>query len=194
MEEEKKELEMKVERLEKEVAELSESSFHLKQEKEENGQEISDLMKKVEGVEKENDLLMEIEALVDELVREEKDIETLTQQRDSLDMNLNQIQHEAVNLRHTIEILTHDKTELEEAKMLAVNVVVDLPRELMSESSMAENGKNEELVSQMGRSREDPNEVSSKKNNLSLPLEDKEKKLKKPRLSLRKRKRCKWNY
>ena len=50
-------------------------------------------MKKVEeGVKKENGLLMEIEALVDELVREEKDIEMLTQQRDSLDVNLNKIQ------------------------------------------------------------------------------------------------------
>ena len=37
MEEEKKELEMKVERLEKEIAELSESSLYLKLEKEENG-------------------------------------------------------------------------------------------------------------------------------------------------------------
>ena len=84
---------MKVERLEKEVAELSESSFYLKQEKEENGKVISKLVKKIEeGVEKENDLLMEIDALVDELVREEKDIEMLTQQRDSLDVNLNQIQ------------------------------------------------------------------------------------------------------
>ena len=45
-------------------------------------------MKKVEeGVEKENDLVMEIDALVDELVREKKDIEMLTQQRDSLDVN-----------------------------------------------------------------------------------------------------------
>ena len=66
---------------------------------------------------------MEIEALVDELVREEKDIEMLTQQRDSLDVNLNRIQQEVVNLQHTIETLTRDKAELEEAKMLAVNVV-----------------------------------------------------------------------
>ena len=41
---------------------------------------------------KENDLLMEIEGLVDELVRENKDIEILTQQRNSLDVNLNQVQ------------------------------------------------------------------------------------------------------
>ena len=40
-------------------------------------------------MEKENGLLMEIDALVDELVREEKEIEMLTQQRDSLDVNLN---------------------------------------------------------------------------------------------------------
>ena len=40
---------------------------------------------------KENDLLMEIDALVDELASEEKDIEMLTQQRDSLDVNLNQV-------------------------------------------------------------------------------------------------------
>ena len=80
MEEEKKELEMKVERWEKEIAELSESSSYLKQEKEENGKVISELVKKVgEGVEKENDLLIEIDSLVDELVREEKDIEVLAQ-------------------------------------------------------------------------------------------------------------------
>ena len=169
------------ERLEKEMAELSQSSFYLKQEKEKNEKIICDLTKKVEeGVEKENGLFMEIEALVGELVREEKDIEMLTQQRDSLDVNLNQIQQEAMNLRHTIETLTRDKAEMEEAKMLAVNVVVDLQRELsklnetmMFESSMAENGRNEDMVSQMGCSREDPNEVSSEKDNLSLPLEDK---------------------
>ena len=54
------------------------------------------------------------------------------------------------------------------------------------ESSVAENGRNEEFVSQMGCSREAPNEVSSEKDKLSLPLKDKERKLKKPRLSSKK--------
>ena len=144
---------------------------------------------------KENDLLMEIDALVDELAREEKDIEMLTQQRDSLDVNLNRVQQETMNLPHTIKIITRDKAEMEEAKMEVENGVVDLRRELnklkeamTSESSVAENGRNEKLVSQMGCSREAPNEVSSEKDKLSLPLEDKERKLKKPRLSSRKRK------
>ena len=117
-------------------------------------------MKKIEGVEKENGLLMDIDALVEELVREEKDVEILTQQRDSLDVNLNQVQQEAVNLEHTIEIITRDKAEMEEAKLEVENVVMDLRRELSklkevmtSESSVAENGRNEELVSQMGCSR-----------------------------------------
>ena len=51
---------------------------------------------------------------------------------------------------------------------------------MTSESSVAENGRNEELVSQMGCSREAPNEVSSENDKLSLLLEDKERKLKKP--------------
>ena len=56
------------------------SSFYLKQEKEENEKVIFELVKKIEeGVEKENDLLMEIDGLVEELVREEKDIEMLTE-------------------------------------------------------------------------------------------------------------------
>ena len=59
---------------------------------------------------------------------------------------------------------------------------------MMSESNVAENGRNEDLVSQMGCSREDPNKVSLENDKLSLPLEDKERKLKKPRLSSRKRK------
>ena len=50
----------------------------------------------------------------------EKEVEVLTQRRESLDVNLNQIQQETVNLRHTIETLTRDKVELEEEKMLAV--------------------------------------------------------------------------
>ena len=55
MEEEKKDLEMKIERLEKEVVEFSENSFYLKQEKEENGKVISELVKKIEkGLEKED--------------------------------------------------------------------------------------------------------------------------------------------
>ena len=73
------------------------------------------------------------------------------------------------------------------------NVIDDLRRELSklnegmtSESSVVENGRNEELMSQMGSSQEAPNEVLSEKDKLSLPLEDKERKLKKPRLSLRK--------
>ena len=130
IEEEKKELETKVERLEKEMAELSKSSFCLKQEKEKNKKISSDLRKKVkEGVEKEKGLFMEIEGLVNKLVRE-KDIEILTQQRNPLDVNLNQVQQEAVNLRHTIETLTCDKAKLEETRMVAVNVAVDLRREL----------------------------------------------------------------
>ena len=124
----------------------------------------------------------------------------LTQQRDSLDVNLNRVQQEAVNLRHTIEIITRDKAEMEEAKMEVENFVVDLRRELSklkeamtSESSVVENRRNEELVSQMGCSQEAPNEVSSEKDKHCLSLEDKEKNLKRPRLSSRKRKRRMWN-
>ena len=54
------------------------------------------------------------------------------------------------------------------------------------ESSVAENERNEKLVSQMDYSQEVLNEVSSEKDKLSLPFEDKERKLKKPRLSSRK--------
>ena len=200
-EKEKKALEMKIECLEKEVAELSESSFYLKQEKEENGKEISELVKRIEeGVKKENDLLMEVDGLVEELVREEKDVEKkLTQQRESLDVNLNRVQQVAVSLRRTIEIITRDKAKMEEAKVEVKNVVVDLRRELsklkegmksLTESSEVENGRNEELLLQMGCLQEAPNGVSSEKDKLSLLLEDKDRKLKKPRLSSRKRKRC----
>ena len=60
--------------------------------------------------------------------------------------------------------------KIEKLEMEVENVVVDLRRELSklkevltSESSVAENGRNEELVSQMGCSREAPNEASSEK-------------------------------
>ena len=108
-----------------------------------------------------------------------------------------------MNLRHMIEIITRDKAEMEEAKLEVENVVVDLRRELsklkeamtsLTESSVAENGRNEELLSQMGCFRESQNEVSSEKDKLSLLLEDKERKLKKPRLSLRKRKRKRYRW
>ena len=79
--------------------------------------------------------------------------------------------------------------------MLAVKVDVDLRRELskrneavMSESSITEKWKNEEEVSQMGCSREDPNEVSPVENNPILLLEEKKRKLKRPRLSSKKQK------
>ena len=79
--------------------------------------------------------------------------------------------------------------------MLTVKVVVDLRKELskrnevvMSESSVAENWKNEEEVAQMGCSQEDPNEVSPDQDNPILPLEKKNRKLKRPRLSSKKRK------
>ena len=62
-----------------------------------------------------------------------------------------------MNLRHTIEVLTRDKTEMEEEKVEVENFVVDLRRELSklneamtSVSSVVENGRNEELMSQMG--------------------------------------------
>ena len=147
---------------------------------------------KVEIEKEKNDLLVEIDGLLEELVKEVKGIEMLTKQRDSLDVNLNRVQQEDVNLQHTIEIITCDKAKMEDTKMEVENVVVDLRWELSklkeamtSESSVAKNGRNEELVSQMGCSREAPNEVSSEKDKLSL-LEDKERKLKKPRLSTRK--------
>ena len=64
--------------------------------------------------------------------------------------------------------MTGDKVEMEEAKMKVENVVVDLWRELSklkeamtSESSVVENRRNEELVSQMGCSQQAPNEISS---------------------------------
>ena len=64
---------------------------------------------------------------------------------------------------------------------------------MTSESSVAENGRNEKLVSQMGCSRKTPNEESLEKDKLSLLLEDKERKLKKLRLSLKIRKWLKCN-
>ena len=60
----------------------------------------------------------------------EKDVEMLTQQRDSVDVNLNRVQQEVVSLWRTIEIITRDKAEMEEAKMEVENVFVDLWREL----------------------------------------------------------------
>ena len=57
---------------------------------------------------------------------------------------------------------------------------------MTSESSVTENGRNEKLVSQMGCSQEAPNEVSSGKDKLSLSLKDKERELKKQRLSSKK--------
>jgi len=76
--------------------------------------------------------------------------------------------------------------------VLVENVVVDLRRELsklkeaitsLTKSSKVENGRNEELLSQMGCLREALNGVSLEKDKLSLLLEDKERKLKKPWLS-----------
>ena len=86
--------------------------------------------------------------------------------------------------------------------MLAVKFTVDLRRELsklneavMFESSMAENWRNEELLEpQMGCSREDPNEVSPEKDNPIFSLEDKKRKLKKPQLRSKKRKRRRRNH
>ena len=133
--------------------------------------------------------MTEVDGLVEELVREEKDVEMLTQQRDSLDVNLNGVQQEAVSLRHTIKIITRDKVEMEEAKAEVENVIVDLLRELskmkeailsLTESSKVENGRNEELLSQMGCLREALNRVSLEKDKLSLLLGDKDRKLKKP--------------
>ena len=82
------------------------------------------------------------------------------------------------------------------------NVVMDLRKELsklkeaitsLTESNVVENKRNEEFLSQMGYFREAPNKVSSEKDKLSLLLEYKERKLKKPRLSSRKRKWCRWS-
>ena len=100
-----------------------------------------------------------------------------------------------MNLRCTIEVITCDKAEMEEAKVEVENVIVDLRRELsklkeaitsLTESSKVENGRNEELLSQMGCLREALNGVLLEKDKLSLLLEDKERKLKKPWLSSRK--------
>ncbi|XP_022971789.1 uncharacterized protein LOC111470467 [Cucurbita maxima] len=106
---------------------------------------------------------MESEIMNKNLLKEKKIVERLLDES------------EAVSLRRTIEIITHDKVEMEEAKMEVKNVVMDLRRELSkvneamtSESSMAKNKRNEESVSQMGCSRENPNEVSPEKDNLSL--------------------------
>ena len=46
----------------------------------------------------------------------------------------------------------------------------------------------------MGCSQEDPNEVSPEEDNPILPLEEKKRKLKRPRLSSKKRKRRKRNH
>ena len=59
---------------------------------------------------------MEFDVLVKELQKKEKAMQMLTEQRDSLDVNLNLIQEEAKSLQRTIEILTRDKAEMEEVK------------------------------------------------------------------------------
>ena len=75
-----------------------------------------------------------------------------------------------MSIRCTIEIITCDKAEIEEAKVEVENVVMDLRKELsklkeamtsLTESNVVENRRNEELLSQMGCFREAPNKVSS---------------------------------
>ncbi|XP_022965652.1 polyamine-modulated factor 1-binding protein 1 [Cucurbita maxima] len=198
IEKEKKALEMEIERLGKEVAELNESSFCLKQEKEENGKAISEFVKIIEeAVEKENGLLLEVDGFVKELHKKEKDVEMLTQQRDSVNVNLNRVEQEAVSLRRTIEIITCEKAEMEEAKMEAESIVEDLRRESsklkesvtsLTESSGVEKARNKELLSQMGCLREALNGVSLERDKLGLLLEDKERRIEEAMAELEKTK------
>ncbi|XP_023537259.1 myosin-7B-like [Cucurbita pepo subsp. pepo] len=198
VEKEKKALEVEIERLGKEVAELNESSFSLKQEKEENGKVIAELVRRIEeAVEKENGLLLEVEGFVKELQKKEKDVEMLSQQRDSVNVNLNRVEQEALSLRRTIEIITREKAEMEEAKVEVENVVVDLQRESsklkeavtsLTESRSVEKARNEELLSEMGCLRKALNGVSLERDKLGLLLEDKERRIEEAMAELEKTK------
>ncbi|XP_008455286.2 uncharacterized protein LOC103495485 [Cucumis melo] len=199
IEKEKNGLKMEVEKLEKEVAQLKESTFCFKQEKEENGKRISELQMRIEeALVKESGMLMEFDVLVKELQKKENAMEMLTQQRDSLDVNLNLIQEEAKSLQRTLEILTHDKAEMEEAKTEAQNIIGDLQKEssklkeaIASLTKMSDVGKarNEELIIQIGRLRDALDEVSFERDDARKRFGDEKENADKLRLSLKDKER-----
>lgn len=199
IEKEKNGLKMEVEKLEKEVAQLKESTFCFKQEKEENGKRISELQMRIkEALVKESGMLMEFDVLVKELQKKENAMEMLTQQRDSLDVNLNLIQEEAKSLQRTLEILTHDKAEMEEAKTEAQNIIGDLQKEssklkeaIASLTKMSDVGKarNEELIIQIGRLRDALDEVSFERDDARKRFGDEKENAEKLRLLLKDKER-----
>ncbi|XP_022936197.1 myosin heavy chain, muscle-like [Cucurbita moschata] len=132
-----------------------------------------DLRKKMIEMEKNDRRALEETEDLKNLLKEKKFVKRLLYEsgrvNEDLDSKMKE-EDEAVSLRRTIEIITRDKAEMEEAKIEVENIVVNLQRELSkvnkamtSESSVAENGRKEESVPQMGSSREDPDEVSSRK-------------------------------
>lgn len=199
IEKEKNGLKMEVEKLEKEVAQLKESTFCFKQEKEENGKRISELQMRIEeALVKESGMLMEFDVLVKELQKKENAMEMLTQQRDSLDVNLNLIQEEAKSLQRTLEILTHDKAEMEEAKTEAQNIIGDLQKESsklkeaiasLTKMSDVRKARNEELIIQIGRLRDALDEVSFERDDARKRFGDEKENADKLRLLLKDKER-----
>lgn len=188
-------LKMEIEKLEKEVAQLKETTFCFKQEKEENGKRICELqMRMEEAVEKGSGMLLEVDVLVKKLQKKEKDMETLTQERDSLHVNLNLVQEEVKSLRQTIEILNRDKVEMEEAKTEAENIIGDLQKDSsklkeaiasLTKMSDVEKARNEELLTEIGRVRDALDEVSLERDDARKSFGDEKEKVEKLSLLLK---------
>ncbi|XP_062145227.1 uncharacterized protein LOC133852478 [Alnus glutinosa] len=180
--------EVQIGELEKEVRELNGIVMTLRQEEEVLRAKVLELEKMIgEAMDKEKEMVMEINMLVEEKREKEQNIEKLKDQRDSVQRILDMTSKESEGRLQRIEELIREKNEIGEVKLTLESEIVEQNTEVdrlrnaistLRESCRDEEEKNKQLVFEVGRFRDAFDRVTLEKDKVQKGFDEEKKKVK----------------
>ncbi|XP_015875258.3 uncharacterized protein LOC107412071 [Ziziphus jujuba] len=180
IEKQKSGLELRVGELEKEVEELNGTVLRLRREVETLQGKIVELENFIDESRKERE--MEVKSWLEEKKEKEHNIELLQVQMDGVKKILDAVSQESEDYQRKIEEVTQQKNGVEEAKVNLERVIVELQNETIElrdsvftlrNSLRDREGKNEDLVSEIGHYKDDLDRVTRQRDKIQKDFDEK---------------------
>lgn len=177
---EKRGLELRVSDLEKEVEELNGNGLHLRRESETLQGKIAELENIIDESRKEREI--EVESWLEEKKEKEQNIELLQVQMDGVKKLLEVVSQESEDYQRKIEEVTREKILIQEAKVYHESVIAELQNEIselrdsvftLRNSIRVQEEKNEHLVSEVGRYKDDLDRVTRQRDEIQNDIVEK---------------------
>ncbi|KAE8010132.1 hypothetical protein FH972_006523 [Carpinus fangiana] len=180
--------EVKIGELEKEVGELNGIVMTLREEEEILHAKVLELEKMIgQAMDKEKEMALQINVLVEEKREKEQNIEKLKDQRDSVQRILDMTSKESEGRLQKIEELIREESEIGKLKLSLESKIVQLETEvdslrnaisILRESCREEEEKNKQLVIEVGRFRDAFDRLTLERDEVQKGFDEERKKVK----------------